>query len=97
VRGKLGGRVAADRGRVAGADHGELRQAENPGVALDEEHERGVGDGCEQARILGRAVADDPAVAAREPALVACEPGRLRIPERLDRCRRQSERREGAA
>src|SRR6188508_115328 len=97
VRGKLGGRVAADRGRVAGADHGELRQAEDPGVALDEEHERGVGNGYEQARILGRAVADDPAVAAREPALVACEPCWLRIPERIDRCRRQSERREGAA
>jgi hypothetical protein len=95
--GELRGRVAADRGRVARADHRELRQAEYARVALDEEHERGVLDRGEKQRILRRAVAREAAATTGEPALVVGEPDRLRIPERVDCRRGEPERRQRIA
>jgi hypothetical protein len=97
VFGELHGGVTADRCRIAGADHRKLRQGEHAGVALDEEHERCVGDCGEERRILGSAETDQPAVDARDPALITGEPRRVRICKRVDRGRRKTERRERGA
>ncbi len=53
MSGEMVGGFPAERGRVAGADDGELRCSQTVGVAVDEQQRRRIGDLPQQRRIAG--------------------------------------------
>lgn len=89
MSGEMVGGFPAERGRVAGADDGELRCSQTVGVAVDEQQRWRISDLPQQWRVAGVVQLQQVITGPFQPGQVLFHPPPVGLAQRIERDGRQ--------